>query len=780
MATAAVPAGYYSGCEQKGGQALLTALNGAVSAHTTLSYKSLTDYYPDTDAYPDGKLWDIYSTKHWPTGEKCGNYSQVGDCYNKEHSFPKSWFDDASPMYSDLMHLYPTDGKVNGQRSNYPYGECAKGITLASVGNVDAKGKLGSCTFAGYSGTVFEPDDEYKGDLARTYFYMAACYNEKISSWHSDMLAGNNFPVFKQWAINLLLKWHRQDPVSERERTRNEAVYKHQKNRNPFIDYPEMVEYIWGDKTSEKWSSSGSIPVLINQPANGTTVDMGYSRPGTKVSTRVKVLTTNAQGNVSVTATAPFSVSTGTIAAATANTGTEIEIAYQPTAVGKHSGTLTVSNGSAKSVVTLSGEAIDGFPVSDPTDITSESFVARWNYFGDDTDGKYTLDVFDEAGSLTGYPMLVDAKAGMYKVGGLLDETSYTYTMSSKNYSSRPVVVTTAALQKAIRFLFDGDLYFVTIPGVASPSAELLMDCENLTGKVTLSIAKPFELSRDNSTWSQSIDLSTDETQFYLRLNSAAPGNFEATLLAVCGDFTDDNTVVSGKAVSETSFLEDFEKLGDGERYDTYGDKTYYGTACDWRLVDAGIWDTDKPLAGSRSLRGGKTDATIIEMLADRDFGIGTVSFKAQMWSEASGPVTLVLETSTDGGENWTTHGEVIINKLATTSYSIDANVNTRARMRLRQTAGARFMIDDIAITEGSTGCNQLQADRHSWEAYGTDGMLTVAVKADRGLTFGIYTVDGRTLHYGTITTGRHSFALPAGTIVIVSADDFSRTVMTR
>ena len=77
-------------------------------------------------------------------------------------------------MYSEAFHIYPTDGKVNGQRSNFPYGECAKGTTLPSNGSVKALGRLGDCTFHGYSGTVFEPDDQYKGDFARSYFYMAA------------------------------------------------------------------------------------------------------------------------------------------------------------------------------------------------------------------------------------------------------------------------------------------------------------------------------------------------------------------------------------------------------------------------------------------------------------------------------------------------------------------------------------------------------------------------------------------------------------------------------
>ena len=225
-ATGAEPSGYYDSCKGKSGAALLTALCNKISSHTTVSYNGLWDLYRSSDVDDNGKIWDMYSTKRWNAGEKCGSYSKVGDCYNREHSLPKSWFDDASPMYSEAYHIYPTDGKVNGQRSNYPFGECENGTTLSSSNGVKALGRLGKSTFPGYSGTVFEPDDQYKGDFARSYFYMAACYNDRISSWHSDAMAGNKYPAFKEWTVNLLLKWHREDPVSKKELDRNEAVAK--------------------------------------------------------------------------------------------------------------------------------------------------------------------------------------------------------------------------------------------------------------------------------------------------------------------------------------------------------------------------------------------------------------------------------------------------------------------------------------------------------------------------------------------------------------------------
>lgn len=242
-------AGYYDSAEGKSGTVLKTALFNIIKNPDVLSYAGLWTAFKTTDS-KNGKVWDMYSNCSFTFGtDQCGNYRDVCDCYNREHSFPKSWFNDASPMYSDLFHLYPTDGKVNGMRSNYPFGEVSGGATWGT-------GKLGSARSGlGYSGTVFEPADEYKGDFARTYFYMITCYENRVSGWSSQMLSGNGYTT---WATNMLLDWHRRDPVSSKETNRNNAVEDFQDNRNPFIDYPELVEYIWGDRKGQIWNSTGT------------------------------------------------------------------------------------------------------------------------------------------------------------------------------------------------------------------------------------------------------------------------------------------------------------------------------------------------------------------------------------------------------------------------------------------------------------------------------------------------------------------------------------------
>lgn len=244
------PTGYYNSAYNKGSEQLRQALYNIIKDHTVVTYGYLYTVYQTSDVL-NGQIWDIYSTCSFDPGasQRCGDYVSVCDCYNREHTVPQSWFNEASPMKSDAFHIYPTDGKVNGQRSNYPYGECANGTNLGG----HALGRLGSSTFSGYNGTVFEPDDEYKGDLARTYFYMATRYADQCNNWGHGVFSSAHSGL-SDYAVALFMKWHREDPVSQKEIIRNDAIYAHQDNRNPFIDHPELAEYIWGNMTSSTWN----------------------------------------------------------------------------------------------------------------------------------------------------------------------------------------------------------------------------------------------------------------------------------------------------------------------------------------------------------------------------------------------------------------------------------------------------------------------------------------------------------------------------------------------
>lgn len=243
-----IPAGYYNSAEGREGEGLRQALHEIISNHTVVTYNSLWSHFQNTDKKPNGKVWDIYSDipggtpayEYSFSSDQCGNYSQEGDCYNREHSWPESWYSSAgSPMNTDLFHVYPTDGFVNSKRSNYPFGEVGN-VTWQSTNG----GKLGTSNYPGWSGfIVFEPIDEYKGDLARTYFYMSTRYFSQDSGWaENEMVDGANI---KDKPMEMLLEWHEQDPVSQKELDRNNAIYNIQGNRNPFIDRPIFANAIW-------------------------------------------------------------------------------------------------------------------------------------------------------------------------------------------------------------------------------------------------------------------------------------------------------------------------------------------------------------------------------------------------------------------------------------------------------------------------------------------------------------------------------------------------------
>ena len=266
---------YYQSADGKKGSALKTAMCGIIKNHDQLSYGDLWEAFKSTDKRPDGKVWDMYSTYEFEFGtdQDRGQSAEEGELYNREHSVPNSWFHKDYPMYSDLIHLIPTDKCINNKRGSYPFGETNRPTYTSN----DGFSKLGPSSVSGYSGTVFEPNDEYKGDFARIYFYMATCYEDNVSTWESDMLAHNKYPAFTTWALNMLLRWAAEDPVSQKEIDRNNAVDKLQRNRNPYVDYPGLEQYVWGEYKDQTFSYSNYVtpefPDYPDNPGGGTDPD---------------------------------------------------------------------------------------------------------------------------------------------------------------------------------------------------------------------------------------------------------------------------------------------------------------------------------------------------------------------------------------------------------------------------------------------------------------------------------------------------------------------------
>lgn len=339
-----IPDGYYNTATGTG-YTLKTQLYNIIKGHTDKGYNWTFFNANDRDYYyeNDGKILDIYSEN--PNGadpynytvatDQCsGTYGGEGDCYNREHTVPQSWFNEGYPMKSDVHHLFASDGYVNGRRGNYPFGEVGSATWTSQNGS-----KLGSARSGlGYSGTVFEPINEFKGDLARVYFYMATRYQNVIASWEGNstadpVLNGTSDQVYENWVVAMLLTWHANDPVSQKEIDRNNAAYTYQGNRNPFVDHPEYVNAIWGTGTA--------TPTIMTTATAGGYNFGNVVAGNSSSSVNYKVAGSNLTGNVTVTVTAPFQVSlnnstwstsvTVTEANAEANTNNTVYVRFSPT-----------------------------------------------------------------------------------------------------------------------------------------------------------------------------------------------------------------------------------------------------------------------------------------------------------------------------------------------------------------------------------------------------------------------------------------------------------------
>ncbi|NVN95516.1 MAG: endonuclease [Bacteroidetes bacterium] len=310
-----IPAGYYDAAIGYSGENLRSALKTiTTNGHSKILYDNIWNFYDNTDVYPAPNntiIWDMYtdipggtdSTTLTVFTDQCGTggAGAEGVCYSREHCMPNSWWGGLGrttsisyPQYSDLHHLYPADQYVNMHKSNYPIGQVGTASYTSNNGS-----KVGSCSFPGYSGVVFEPINEYKGDFARAYLYMATRYMDSIGAWvkkyptyDSRFIIDTVTSNYKQWFINMLLAWHAADPVSSKEINRNNTIYYNtaQHNRNPFIDHPEFVQAIWGGAITIKqepsnqttnFNATNTVPLnstitLTWTDASGTVLPDGY------------------------------------------------------------------------------------------------------------------------------------------------------------------------------------------------------------------------------------------------------------------------------------------------------------------------------------------------------------------------------------------------------------------------------------------------------------------------------------------------------------------------
>ena len=431
--SAVVPAGYYYLADGKKQAELKTALNDIVSSGIFLSYGAGVDYtwqgFYHTDRNPlDSTVTDRYSN----IIRKQGDYNGVSGMHI-EHSLPKSWWGGyVNNAYKDLNHLYPADGLTNSTKNDLPLGEVELPAALLDNG----VSKIGKNTFGtDYTGNCFEPADEYKGDFARSYFYVATVYEEFSTLWQSPMMNNNTYPVWKPWAIDLLLKWHREDPVSDLERTRVEEVYNIQGNRNPFIDYPDLVEYIWGNKTNETYTFPAETEPFLVTPNRWTTIDFGVIMQNDAKRQTLNVQGINLTSNVTLALKSNkpgLSISQSTLIPDGKTLSTTIFVDCNASVVGQTIDTLLITGGGLTKTIAVPIKATvsSDFMVLDATNITATSATLNWINYPNTTN--YALDVYTgsaQAGDLffCGY---VEGSTGFNKALAIYNGTGATVDLS--------------------------------------------------------------------------------------------------------------------------------------------------------------------------------------------------------------------------------------------------------------------------------------------------------------------------------------------------------------
>ena len=400
-----IPSGYYSSLNGKSEASLKSAIHLLLYNHTKVSsYSDLPKYFQRTDVHKDitdkrgnPMWWDMYA--------EIPLYTPSFSGLNREHAFPKSWWggDTSTPAYTDLNHLYPSEMKANTAKSNFPLGVCSS----TSFDNGISKVGPPVTGQGGGAAKVFEPANEYKGDLARAYFYMVCCY-QNLTWKYTYMVQQNTYPTLNSYAINLLLQWHRQDPPSQKEYDRNEEIYKIQNNRNPFIDYPDLAEYLWGNKKGQMFFENNAgtpsgKPNLIT-PVQDMALAFGQVAIGNSATANLLFRGENLTRSMTVKLYSGdkqmFSLPTSSISTSLINTanGYNLSVTYNPTELGEHQSSILVYDGGIEGSLTvkLLGECLPMPTLSvlkalPATDITDDSYVANWETSADEVVDYYIV-----------------------------------------------------------------------------------------------------------------------------------------------------------------------------------------------------------------------------------------------------------------------------------------------------------------------------------------------------------------------------------------------------
>lgn len=636
--------------------------------------------------------------------------SAVSDM-NIEHIWANSWWGHTvNNAYCDLFNLYPADATANGRKSNNPIGVVDGKVAYDN--GVTKVGKSSSYR-ADSLITAWEPADEWKGDFARTYFYMATCYSHMTSLWTTTeglLTVDPASPLLmRPWVYNLMLRWADDDPVDAIEQERNEAIYGIQGNRNPFVDHPDLADYIWGEKTGVQYYSTPQHGPELFEPEAQRCIDLGLqplSRPfSARLQVRGRGLTDGLAIGVDNTA---YKFSQDRLDAAQLQSGTDVAFSVQPSREGTYTATLTLQGSGYVQRTPLTVTFVDGIPAYPATDIvcsvSSRHFTANWmDYIPGCT---YTLSVYTRSLDGGEIPLATYTTTAVSQkvTGNLTPGTTYYYRVSTEEDGRTVTSNEVSVTMPEITPVFTVSSYEVNLTATpGNPSAAVL---ETITAiavpqyVMTVNTAAPFQVSQDGETWQEKLVLSGQSPTFYVRFAGAqAEGEYAGEVTVSCEGLEDRIISVSCSVDQDKAFFEDFE-TGSKASY-AVGDVIC--SAASWQLSNALI-AADDNASDKRCVRMNNKNSTTpahVMMLDDKVGGCDSLWFEAGCYGSDTG-CRMSVSYSTDGGRTW----QKVVSGLTLTGmqrygYRIDREGDIRLRFENDNTTSKkRINLDNIQMSD--------------------------------------------------------------------------------
>lgn len=715
---AQAPENYYRPVEGLKRAELKTALHELIQPESVLEYGGKGEGYTwagfaVTDRMPDGTVRDRYSDI---SRQFTGLEAVPG--MNIEHVFANSWWGHAeNQAYCDLFNLFPSDATANGRKSNLPMGEVTGDVSFDN--GVTRVGRSASYR-ADSLITVWEPADRWKGDFARTFFYMATCYEDYQDLWQTEegllVVEKNRYPTLRPWISALLLEWNAADPVDDVERERNSSVYGIQGNRNPFVDYPGLAEYIWGDSTEYAfYTERESEEPELFVPAADDTLDYGLQPVAMGLQGQLVVRGRNLAAGLALrTDNDDFTLERTDLTDEEVGRGITVALTCAPgLSAGVHTAVLTLSGDGFEQTNVLRVEMVDGVPAYPAEDVVCSvnvrRFTASWMEMGEGLTYRlevYTKDSDGQRQMLAGFPKETSETA--MRVEDLRPATDYYYQVSVLDEAGEPTMVSNEVkvAMPELEPVFTADareLSFSSVPG--RPSAAQVLSITALAvpqDVTTVTVVPPFEVSADGEEWGTSAVVSGTEQSVLVRLGSVEEeGHFEGEAVLSTPDVRDIIVSLSGEANLRKAFFETFEAGNKGG----YAEAEVTCVAARWRMAQCLIGNLEADRKnGAKSVRMQSKNGVVteLEMLEDKAYGCDSLWFCAGLYGSDTG-VRLTVSYSCDGGMTWVpVDTDMSFSKGEWKRYGYRLDVDGLVRLKFTATGSSskRLNIDDVQMSD--------------------------------------------------------------------------------